>query len=295
MSSVTAKTRTWHATGKILQERADNFRIHLSRVRESFDPEAIHDLRVSSRRLHEAITIFSKLFKKRRCSPLLEELKALVKSMGSIRNCDEAILFFSNLPEKRTDDIKPTVSRIISTLSENRQQEKLFLHAALDKIDPDSLSAQVKKLCKTPRSSASLEETLKQPVSVTILAALAKREKTLLEILPDALNEENATALHRLRIAVKRLRYRMELIAPFAKGHYSGVYSIIKKYQETLGHIHDLDVFASLSDNLQGESIDGTSLKKLILKQRKKLFTEFIRLNEASPLAEIGDKIRDLT
>lgn len=294
MSSVTPETRTWQAAGNILQDRADNFRMQLSKVRESFDPEAIHDLRVSSRRLREAITIFSRLFKKRRSAPLLEELKALVKSMGTIRNCDEAIRFFSTLHEKCAAVVKPVICRIIATLSEKREQEKLCLHAVLEKIAPDSFVAQVEKLCKTPRNSASLKVMLKQPVSVTILAALTKREKTILETLPDALHEENATALHHLRISVKRLRYRMELLAPFAKGDYTVVYSTIKSYQETLGHIHDLDVFATLADTDREETVAGNSLQKLILKQRKKLFAEFIRLNEASPLAVIGDRIRKL-
>ncbi|NVN99671.1 MAG: CHAD domain-containing protein [Geobacteraceae bacterium] len=294
MGSITAETRTWHAAGNILRERADNFRMQLSRVRESFDPEAIHDLRVSSRRLREAITIFSKLFKKRRRSSLLEELKALVKSMGSIRNCDEAIRFFSTLTEKCAAGVKPVVSRLIATLSANREQEKLCLHATLEKIDPDSFVAQVEKLCKTPRNAKSLKVTLRQPVSLTVLAALAKREKTILELLPEALMEENATPLHRLRISVKRLRYRLELLAPFAKGDYKGVYSTIKSYQEILGHIHDLDVFATLADTDREETAAGKSLQKLILKQRKKLFAEFIRLNEASPLAEIGDRIKEL-
>lgn len=48
--------------------------------------------------------------------------------------------------------------------------------------------------------------------------------------------------LHQMRIAAKRLRYTMELFAPFYGAEFEKAIDRIKAIQEHLGHIHDADV-----------------------------------------------------
>lgn len=294
MRSVTAETHTWLAARCFLLDRCDDFYLHLTRARENFDPEAIHDLRVSSRRLREGISIFSACFRRRQLAPIRKELKSLTAMLGSIRNTDEALMFFSPLIDKCDPGSVATVMNIIATLQEERVDEQRSLKRELKKIDLGALLGRIDDICSNPRIFNPAADALFQPVAACILAAVAVREKTLLELLPEAVIEKNITAQHRLRISVKRFRYRMEFLAPLARGDYKGVYSIIKEYQELLGHMHDLDVFIGLAIGPVSKPQADNSLKNIIIERRRTLFTQFLRLHKANPLNKIGDLVRGL-
>lgn len=53
---------------------------------------------------------------------------------------------------------------------------------------------------------------------------------------------ERTLELHQMRIAAKRLRYTMEIFAPFHGEEFTAAIEQIKKIQELLGSIHDADV-----------------------------------------------------
>ena len=116
----------------------------------------------------------------------------------------------------------------------------------------------------------------------------------MLSLLPDALIEENVTTQHRLRIAVKRFRYRVEYLAPIASNDYKSVYSVIKEFQEVLGRLHDLDVFRGIAQETILEQTLLDSVEKSIADCRKLLFAEFLKLQTADPLDEIGRRVRGL-
>lgn len=294
MRSVTADTQTWLAARGFLLDRSDDFCLQLTRVRESFDPEAIHDLRVSSRRLREGLALFVGCFRKGRLARILGELKALTEMLGSIRNNDEAILFFYPLADKCDMFVNAQIMKIVARLQQERSEEKLKLERQLKKTDPASIAGRIRRLCSSPRIFSPDTDTLFQPVAATILDALLAREKTLLELLPAALLEENVTAQHRLRIAVKRYRYRMEFLAHLAGGGYKHLYSVIKEYQEILGHMHDLDVFSGLVTAPASAQGEISRLQKIIGDRRHALFRRFMRLQGAKPLDETCRLVRSL-
>ena len=56
--NVEGKTPLWLAARVLLHERGDDFFRRRDKVLKTFDPEEIHDLRVSSRRLREGLELF---------------------------------------------------------------------------------------------------------------------------------------------------------------------------------------------------------------------------------------------
>src|SRR3981189_3886586 len=75
---------------------------------------------------------------------------------------------------------------------------------------------------------------------------LRVRVDELYSFTPKALDPSEENALHDMRIAAKRLRYLLELTAP-----YLGVYALTgakraKQLQDLLGEIHDCDVMLPL-------------------------------------------------
>ena len=175
-----------------------------------------------------------------------------------------------------------------------RAAEQRKLKRELKKIDPGSLLGRIDDICSNPRIFNQNASGLFQPVAEYLLEAIKVREKPMLELYPEALVEENVTAQHRLRIAVKRFRYRLEFLAPLASGDYKQVYNSIKEYQEVLGQLHDLDVFSGLTKETAAEQSASQLVRKIISDRRHLLFTQFLRLQTANPLAEMGSRVRSL-
>ncbi|MCX6362442.1 MAG: CHAD domain-containing protein [Armatimonadetes bacterium] len=73
---------------------------------------------------------------------------------------------------------------------------------------------------------------------------IAQRLSEMLEWEPFIRDPAYVTELHAMRIAAKRLRYTMEIFAPYSGGGLEGLVESVKQLQETLGEIHDADVLA---------------------------------------------------
>ena len=84
-------------------------KIALTRFQETFfyeqgtikgeDTEALHDMRVASRRLRAILRIFRECFPKKKFKSQDEKLKSLIQSLGAVRECD---VFIDLLSRKRT-------------------------------------------------------------------------------------------------------------------------------------------------------------------------------------------------
>lgn len=294
MRGLTADTQTWLAAREYLLVRSDDFFLRLTRAREAFAAEPIHDLRVSTRRLREGISLFAHCFRKRQFAPLRKELKVLTDMLGSIRNTDEALLFFSPLAGQCEAEAAAAVTTIVATLREARGEEERKLRRELKKIDPGALRGRIDGICSNPRIFNPNATGLFRPIADYLLESVAVREKSMRELLPEALVEENVTAQHRLRIAVKRFRYRMEFLAPLAQGDYKGVYGTVKEYQEVLGHLHDLDVFSGLCGEMPIDGEGAPRVQHIISDRRRKLYAGFVQLHGTHPLDELGNRVRGL-
>jgi len=294
MTRLDAATHTWLAARGMLLDRCDEFYLQFTRVREAFDPEAIHDLRVASRRLREGIALFTDCFRKKQLRPLRRELKTLTNILGAIRNSDEAILFFTSLQQKVDEPATVAIQGMIETLQKEREKQRRTLKRDLKNLDPGALLGRMDEMRNKPRIFNPAAQELFKPVGVTLLAAIAARGDVLRELLPSALLADNITAQHRLRIAVKRFRYRLEFLAPLASPDYKQFYTGVKKFQEVLGRMHDLDVFAELAVELIPEAGARESVTGVIAANRRELFAAFLELHAIIPLDSLNEKVRYL-
>ena len=86
-------TQLWLGAWEVMQERGDELFRLLTHDSKRLDLEAIHDLRVASRRLREGLALFAPCFPKRHRTNLRARLKQLTSTLGAIRNTDEALHF----------------------------------------------------------------------------------------------------------------------------------------------------------------------------------------------------------
>lgn len=294
MRGLEADTHSWLAARSCLRKRADDFFIRLVRVKAGFDPEDIHDLRVSSRRLKEGLEAFAGCLRRKYLEKLRKRIKALTNSLGAIRNCDEALLFFSEMKISGKTGNAARMA-LLEALQLRRSAELETLETQMADTDPACLAGRVNRLCTNMRIFDPDKNELFQPVAVTLIKAVQVREEPILAVLQDALAESGTEARHRLRISVKRFRYRLELMAPLAtKADYDPLYASVKGYQEILGKMHDLDVFKDDLEQLLCGMKGSDRLVTEINRQQQELFSDFLALHEKQPLPQIMAKVRRL-
>lgn len=104
---------------------------------------------------------------------------------------------------------------------------------------------------------------------------LVKRIKILVKAVRKYFEEENAENLHEIRIAIRRLRYTLEVFyCCFDKNIFTSFYGQIESLQDLSGEVRDLDV---LKDTALSLISDKVEISRVFL---KKLAVRRIELNE---------------
>jgi len=290
--SITGDLVLWRAARLLVAAQARDFFKYWRKAADSFDPEDIHDLRVGSRRLREALALFGPCFPERTVKRLRRKVRQVTALLGELRNTDEALLFFGRLTPEEREATQPQLSALVEMLELDRAAARRELERDLAGLRPAPLEKGLRAALAAPLIFGNPQTDPLQRLAGFAEAAVEERTATVADLLPQALFEANAGAQHRLRIAVKHLRYRMEILEPLFRTGYRELHDALKGFQEVLGQLHDLDVFAELALK---RSEDGAGLHQLltaITARRGRLFREFRNLQDHVPLERIGTRAR---
>ncbi len=113
-------------------------------------------------------------------------------------------------------------------------------------------------------------------------------------------DESAAVKHHELRIATKRLRYTMEIFSPLYKGELKEQISLMKKFQDVLGEIHDYVVWGQeFTVYLQGAPDDARYGVSKVLshaaEMMKSRYKNFASLWDDAVAKALFDNIRHVT
>ena len=293
MRHVDAGESLWLAARSMLIERGGDLFRRWKAVGTGFGMDEIHDLRVSSRRLREALSLFAPCFADKRVRRFRAKVKRLTVILGTMRNTDEALLFFVPLVDQLHEQAAAAIAGLVNVLEQERETERQTLHQQLKELSPAGLHRQFLDLCNSPQLFGSNIDPL-CPIVDFLKERLAEREAALLALVPEARAEADVTDQHRLRIAVKHFRYRFELCAPLAGEGFRDILESMKRYQEVLGKMHDLDVFAGLvSERINAPDAGGPVLSE-IAGRRHDLFLTFLALLDQTPPEALAARIRSI-
>lgn len=220
------------------------------RALDSSDIEGIHGMRVAIRRLRSAIRGFLPILPRKLLKRLNAKLKEIADDLGTVRDQDVAIVALEKALEKADEtSIKEGVESLIEDRRQIRREalerikEQIDLHHLQDLRD-EFYAGITEAAAKHDKKTISVNEAGK----LVILDAL----DDFLKLSPSLYKPFKAKNLHRLRIAAKRLRYALELFAPYGKNEFSLSAGEVAAMQSALGDLHDYDVWiADLSNHLR--------------------------------------------
>ena len=218
------------------------------RALEWSDPEGVHDMRVSSRRLRAAIDDFAPYLRKRGLKNAVKQVKSVADALGEVRDHDVAMIALQNLKGPMPDGAAATVKQFISVRENARKTARSNLRRAISKsaikrMETNFLKA-IEAATKPPNGNQrkrrrKAERTYIQVAQSTVLQRLKDVEK-LSRGFYDPLKVE---PLHKMRIAAKRLRYALELFEQCLGPESTPFARRVARLQTSLGELHDCDIW----------------------------------------------------
>lgn len=288
-----SSTPLWIASRLLIARHGTEFFTQWRKVAESLEEDAVHDLRVASRRLREGLALFSPCFSEKESRRLDRKVKKVTTMLGELRNTDEAVRFFAELTDHETLKCAAELQELMTALRLEREQVHRKLEEELSHLDQAPLKADYDTITEHGNLYLSAGSDPFLGIASYADGAVTVRAATVETLLPDALHERDSAAQHQLRIAVKKLRYRLELLAPLFEEPYQQLHRSLKEYQDVLGKLHDIDVFVDLVQRRVPPGGGRDALLKVMAKRRTALFHDFLDLLQKTSLASIGDRARD--
>lgn len=291
---ISGHTPLWIAARALLAGRVDDFFDRWRRAAETFDPEDIHDLRVSSRRLREGFLLFAAAYRPESVRRAARGVRKVTRLLGALRNTDEALVFFRRMAETAAGSAGRHLARIIARHEDLRREQRRQLRRGLRELDPRRTREALARIVASPALFSPPPSGIDPFTTIAAFAAERLRERLddVLALVSDACREADVEAQHRLRIAVKHYRYRLEILSFLPGDAFAALHAAIKAYQDVLGTMHDLDVFAGMVRHEGLPSADECVILTNIAGERHRQFALFAGLLAETPFEAIGEQVR---
>lgn len=215
-------------------------------VTEARDSEGLHQFRVGLRRLRTALATFGKAHPE--LTALNARAKALTAAAGPARDLDVFLieLFFPAVAQ-----LGPQTGFDILKARAERARDRAWVHAVAEISHPAFQKFQ--DYVADIASAKLWAEDLNQPLATVapeVLSAHFKRTKKRGKNLETAASPER----HRLRIALKKLRYTGEFVAPlYPQEAVMGFLRPLKELQGLLGALNDVAQVRTILGHLMME------------------------------------------
>jgi CHAD domain-containing protein len=226
------------AARRVLTSRLELVREHLPLVGGSSDgdPEHVHQLRVGTRRADAAMRIFRCCLPTKVYRGARERLRTIRRAAGKARDWDVFLIDLRQRLGRPAQAERTGLDFLVGYALGHRHAAQVCLET-VEQGTAEPFSAFAAETIAAMRPEHKAEPTLLDLAQTMMPALLGRLEQTA----SGDLNDYHR--LHRVRIAGKRLRYAMEVLAVcFAPPFKEVVYPQVEEMQEVLGRANDSHV-----------------------------------------------------
>lgn len=210
------------------------------------DPDAVHDMRVASRRLRTAIDLFGDHLPNKRVKQATKHLRATTRALGGPRELDVQLGMLRTLRKRATGDAEgAAIESAQQDVDAKRVKQGRKMHDALAAIDFDAVRKTLGDIAK------AIDDWNAPDLHAAAWALIEPLIVPALRDVPALREREDPAAMHTTRIAIKRLRYAIELLEAAFVSEHKALRDHMRDLQDLLGDHHDLHVLEQwLADRL---------------------------------------------
>lgn len=212
----------------------------LENVRTAPDPDAVHDLRVSIRRCRSVAAVMEEVDPDPSWREMRKLGRKLFRQLGELR--DTQVL--EEWSKKLGAEADPIRQRLLAVFEERESRLREGAVRVAGKFDQKAWKKLERGLQRRARTVP--------PEGMAAECLALERLQAAKKLDMQAMRSEKPRPWHALRIGVKRFRYTVESLLP---QRYEAWGENLKRVQDLLGDVHDLDVLAQTMSQVDaGES-----------------------------------------
>ena len=212
----------------------------LEKVRKAPDTDAVHDLRVAIRRCRSVAAVMEEVDPDTAWPEMRRLGRKLFRQLGELR--DTQVL--EELAGKLSNEADPIRKLLLEDFSKKESELREAALRVAAKFDEKAWKKHERALRRRSR--------LVPPDSRAAQCLALERLEAARELHGQALRTTKPAAWHELRIGVKRFRYTVESLLP---ARYLDWGEDLKRLQDLLGEVHDLDVLSQKVSQIAGSEL----------------------------------------
>lgn len=253
---------------KVLQGEFIRILQHEAGARSGADPEDVHKMRVAIRQTRSAFRLLEDYFEPGVLRGYRRDLRRVMRALAAVRDLDVMMhdLGQFKLPEDEAQ-IR-AMQGVIEALDQRRLVARQHLIATLDSKAYRRFIQSYLTFLTTPGLGArTFDHGLVVPFQVRhALPPMIYQHVAAVRAYDTVLEGADGPTLHALRIEFKRLRYGVALFAGVLGKEAESFINEIKKMQDLLGRMNDIEVAReSLHDLMQDLDGDQNAAVRLYL------------------------------
>lgn len=225
---------TPRVTTALLNTRARALKRQLPLAIEG-DDRGVHQARVATRRLREAVPVLTTGLKGSKGRKAAKKLRNLTRAMGSVRELDVTVALIDEFAASN-DLSRAALQDVRLHVEEERKLRREAMLGRLGHVNIEKLNRRLASVTEAVAQSDS------QAWRQTLAGRLVKRSRRLALRIDEAGQLYAPENLHQVRIAGKQLRYGLELAADSGIKPAVALVRELKRVQDVLGRLHDLQV-----------------------------------------------------
>jgi CHAD domain-containing protein len=243
-----------------LIDQVDRLVMH-DRGARSDEPDAVHQMRVATRRLRSALATFRPLFDRARTDPVRGELKWLGQILGGARDAEVLHWRLQDLVAAQPEELVlgPVGRRVDLELGARHRAAHADVVAALDGDRYLQLLDTLDDLVTDPRLTARAGKPARKELPALVGRAASRVDRAAMAVDDDWTPGARDRGLHEVRKSAKRARYAAETAVPVAGDPATELADRLEALQDVLGEHQDsvaaraLLVDLSVAAHLAGE------------------------------------------
>jgi CHAD domain-containing protein len=267
-----------------LGTRLAALRAHAPGTREGSDPEELHQMRVSVRRMRAMLQSARPFLDREHSEPLRAELGWLGRALGPVRDLD---VLLEHLREEAADlPEQDAAARLLSGLDAEYAHARGDLLAALDSARYRELLERLETASRElPATKSESDGGGKSALRDLVLRQFRKLRKDVDALEADPPDER----LHALRIRGKKVRYTAELAEPALGKPVRRLIKATKKFQDVLGEHQD----ACVAEQRLRELAEGSDAEAAFVAGRLVEREELRKADRRARWPEAWDKLAE--
>lgn len=269
---------------KVLRLHFARMLYHERGTRKGEDIEALHDMRVATRRMRAAFEVFGDYFKKGATKAHLKRLRATGRALGPVRDLDVFLEKMHMHLKGKSEEERTGLAPLENSWQTGRGVAREKMLAYLDSKAYATFLRGFSRFVNTPGAGAKpfsdefpMADKVQEVAPILIYTRLAA-----VRAFDSVLSNAKIEQLHALRIEFKKLRYTVEFFQEVLGPEGSEVVDEIKKVQDHLGDLNDADVAC----NILGDFLSRWEKEQLALPIRERANPEPIMTYLATKHAE---------